>query len=73
MTTKQQGEILVVKEDHDYDAGFRDGRIKSLEKTVEILSRDVDILNKAVYLLYGAIAIVQFILPMLETANAVVK
>lgn len=59
--------------DHDYEAGFRDGRIQSLEQTVENLTKDVSILNKAVYLLYGAIAIVQFVLPMLEKASVVVK
>ena len=53
-------------ENHDYEAGVRDGKIQSLENTVEKLTRDVGMLNKAVYLLYGAIAIVQFLLPFLE-------
>lgn len=53
-------------ESHDYEAGLRDGKINSLESTVDKLTRDVAILNKAVYLLYGAIALVQFILPLME-------
>ena len=62
-----------MEENHDYEAGLRDGKITSLESTVDKLTKDVSMLNKAVYLLYGAIALVQFILPLMESDGGVFK
>jgi len=51
---------------HSYEEGLRDGQIKSLEKAVEALTTDVSKIKTAVWMLYGAIALVQF-LPTLES------
>lgn len=47
--------------DHDYEAGVRDGKIASLESTVRLLTVDLNKLKVAIYMLYGAIALVQFL------------
>ena len=44
--------------DDDYKRGLRDGRLESLEKTVEKLLVEVDMIRKALWMLYGAIALV---------------
>ena len=49
----------------DYEQGFRDGRLASLEEAVKELTKDVSILKTAVYGMMGALALVQF-LPMLR-------
>ena len=53
------------KQLHGYEEGLRDGRIQSLEKTVETLSTDLGKIKTALWMLYGAIALVQF-LPTIE-------
>ena len=50
---------------HDYEMGLRDGKIVSLERAVAKISDDMAKFKIALYMLYGAIAMVQF-LPMLE-------
>jgi len=50
----------------EYEAGRRDGMIDGLHKTVEQLTHDVETLKKAVWLLYGAIFLVQFFLPLIQ-------
>lgn len=52
---------------NEYDAGVRDGKIASLEAMVLALTRDVSELKRLVYLLYGAIAVVQFLIPLAKT------
>lgn len=49
-----------------YEQGLRDGRLLTLEEQVQTLSKDVSILNKAVYLLYGAIAVINVIIPFAD-------
>ena len=51
--------------DHDYQMGVRDGKIASLEKTVEQIAADLNKFRIAMYMLYGAIAMVQF-MPFIE-------
>lgn len=48
-------------ENHGYEEGLRDGKIKSLEKAVVDLTVDVNRLKLAIYALYGAIALVQLL------------
>lgn len=45
----------------EYEAGLRDGKIKSLESIVASLTLDVKRLSMATYALYGAIALVQIL------------
>jgi hypothetical protein len=47
-------------EDH-YNDGVRDAQIKTLVQTVHELTADVNKLKMAVYMLYGAIALIQFL------------
>ena len=44
-----------------YEDGLREGRLKSLENAVKELTSDMKILKTAIYMLYGAIALVQFL------------
>ena len=44
-----------------YEDGLREGRLKSLESAVKELTSDMKILKTAIYMLYGAIALVQFL------------
>ena len=44
-----------------FNAGRREGRIDSLEKAVGLLNDDVGKIKKALWMLYGAIALVQFL------------
>ena len=59
-------------EDHEYQMGLRDGKIKSLEKAVSELTNDLKSFKQlyandsakwrmAIGMLYGAIALVQFL------------
>jgi hypothetical protein len=48
-------------EEAAYLAGIRAGRLDTLEKAVEGLAADVSRLKTAHYMLYGAIALVQFL------------
>jgi len=50
---------------HDYEMGLRDGKIASLESSVVKISEDLAKFKVAIYMLYGAIAMVQF-LPVIE-------
>lgn len=50
---------------HDYEMGLRDGKIASLEAAVAKISDDMAKFKIALYMLYGAIAMVQF-LPLIE-------
>ena len=50
---------------YGYEAGLRDGKIRSMETSVLQLTQDVNRLKLAIYALYGAIALVQ-ILPELK-------
>jgi hypothetical protein len=47
--------------EHDYHNGLRDGKITSLERAVDALTIDVGKLKVAIWMLYGAIALVQFL------------
>ena len=47
--------------DHDYQMGLRDGKIKSLEESVKQIATDLAKFKVALYMLYGAIALVQFL------------
>jgi hypothetical protein len=48
-------------EEAAYLAGLREGRLDALEDTVKELTNDVARLKTAHYMLYGAIALVQFL------------
>ena len=50
----------VTDNNHDYEMGLRDGKIKSLEKAVEQIATDLAKFKIAIYMLYGAIALMQF-------------
>jgi len=50
---------------HDYEMGLRDGKINSLESSVGKIAEDLAKFKVAIYMLYGAIALTQF-LPALE-------
>jgi len=50
---------------HDYEMGLRDGKIASLESSVNKIAEDLGKFKIAIYMLYGAIALTQF-LPALE-------
>ena len=52
----------------EYEQGYRDGRIKSLEDAVKELAIDVKKLKMAMYMLYGAIALAQFLFPEIRHA-----
>jgi len=52
-------------EKEQYLQGLRDGKIESLEKVVGELTTDMKKLKMAIYMLYGAIALVQ-LLPVLK-------
>jgi len=45
----------------EYEDGLREGRLKSLEKSVTELTTDVRSLKVAIWMLYGAIALVSFL------------
>ena len=45
----------------EYEDGLREGRLKSLEKSVTELTTDVSKLKVAIWMLYGAIALVSFL------------
>lgn len=59
LTKKEEKEEAMA--DHDYEAGVRDGKIASLESTVKVLAIDLNKIKVAIYMLYGAIALVQFL------------
>ena len=44
-----------------YEDGLREGRLQSLETTVKALTEDVSKLKVAIWMLYGAIALVSFL------------
>jgi len=44
----------------EYEDGLREGRLKSLEKSMTELAMDVSKLKVAIWMLYGAIALVSF-------------
>ena len=50
----------------DYLAGLRDGRLESLERTVEQMAKELDLVRKALWMLYGAIALVGLLPKILE-------
>ena len=45
----------------DYEDGLAAGRLISLERTVSELASDMKQMKAAIYMLYGAIALVQFL------------
>ena len=45
----------------EYENGLRDGRISSLEKTVREITDDFRKIRIMIWMLYGAIAMVQFL------------
>ena len=53
------------KGSHDYEMGLRDGKIASLEATVSKIAEDLGKFKISIYMLYGAIALMQF-LPTIE-------
>ena len=62
----QEKEMASADDDHDYEDGLRDGKIISLEKGLKQVQTDLAKFKIAIYMLYGAIALVQF-LPELRT------
>ena len=46
---------------HDYENGVRDGRINSLEATARETTEDLKKIKIMIWMLYGAIALVQFL------------
>ena len=50
----------------DYEQGLRDGRLASLEEITKQHTAEIDTLKKAVWLLYGAIALVGVLPTLLE-------
>ena len=46
---------------HDYESGLRDGRIASLEASVREITEDFKKIKIMIWMLYGAIALVQFL------------
>ena len=50
----------------DYLAGLRDGRLESLERTVHEMAKELDMVRKALWMLYGAIALVGVLPKLLE-------
>ena len=46
---------------HEYEDGVRDGRLASLERTVNEIAADFRKVKVMIYMLYGAIALVQFL------------
>ena len=44
-----------------YEAGMRDGRINALAEDVAALTKDMAYMKNAIYMLYGAIALVSFL------------
>ena len=59
-------EINMNEEEKSYEQGLRDGRIISLEATVRELTKDVKMQGRALFLLYGGIALIQFVFPYVE-------
>ena len=51
----------------DYERGKRDGELESLRIATTENTKDIKLLNRAVFLLYGAIALMQFIIPIMES------
>lgn len=56
--------------DRDYQDGVRDGKIRSLEAAVQGLTVDLNKMKVAIYMLYGAIALVQFLPELKAFVNA---
>lgn len=54
------------EEDKSYENGLRDGRILSLEHTVRELTHDVKLQGRALFVLYGGIALIQFVFPYID-------
>ena len=50
----------------DYQAGLRDGRLESLESTVRELTREMSIIKKSMWMLYGAIGLVGILPKIIE-------
>ncbi len=50
---------------YSYKMGLRDGKIASLESAVTKITEDLSKFKISIYMLYGAIAMVQF-LPLIE-------
>ena len=55
----------------DYRNGLRDGRLTSLEQSVHEISQDFKKLKVMIYMLYGAIALVQFLPDLKNITHAV--
>ena len=56
---------------HEYDNGLRDGRLTSLERSVAEIATDFKKIKVMIYMLYGAIALVQFLPEVREFLHAV--
>jgi len=56
---------------HEYENGLRDGRLASLEHTVSEIADDFKKIKVMIYMLYGAIALVQFLPELRGFASAV--
>jgi len=50
----------------DYEQGFRDGRLQSLENTVRELTHEMGIVKKSLWMLYGAIGLVGILPKLLD-------
>ena len=55
----------------DYEDGKRDAQVAAITKIVAELTADVNKLKIAVYMLYGAIALVQFLPEMAQLWRSV--
>lgn len=53
-------------ENKEYDDAVLLWRIQKLEEQMSQLTKDVGVLNKAMYMMIGAMTLVQVILPIIE-------
>ena len=56
----------MVEENRTYAEGLRDGEMIGFRRDLEVLTHDVDALKKSVYMLYGAIVLLGFVVPLVQ-------
>jgi len=54
------------EEKRSYSEGLRDGEMIGFRRDLQILTHDVDALKKSVYMLYGAIVLIGFVVPLVQ-------